>query len=161
MNQGYGVLGFVVIVILYATIGLLAAAGTISVARKILAPKAEQIFYGMFLIMIAGFYLAFAAYFDATGAWPLETGAVAVFVVLGLVGARLPFVLILGYFLHGVWDLAHELQAHGGPLLFDSGQLTPIPLAYGFFCVAFDFCMAVYFYTRRDEWITAWNSQSL
>jgi hypothetical protein len=44
-------------------IGLMAAAGAIFIARKILAPKAEQIFYAMFLIMIAAFYLAFAAYF--------------------------------------------------------------------------------------------------
>jgi len=59
MGQGYNMVGFVVIVILYAVIGLLAAAGGIFIARKILAPKAEQIFFAMFLIMIAAFYLAF------------------------------------------------------------------------------------------------------
>jgi hypothetical protein len=53
MDRGYRMLGFVVIVILYAVIGLMAAAGAIFIARKILAPKAEQIFYAMFLIMIA------------------------------------------------------------------------------------------------------------
>jgi hypothetical protein len=58
MGQGYSTLGFVVIVILYAVIGLMAAAGAIFFARKILAPKAEQIFYAIFLIMIASFYLA-------------------------------------------------------------------------------------------------------
>src|SRR6266481_8208319 len=58
MDQGYRMLGFVVIVILYAVIGLMAAAGAIFIARKVLAPKAEQIFYAMFLIMIAAFYLA-------------------------------------------------------------------------------------------------------
>jgi hypothetical protein len=31
----------------------------------------------------------------------------------------------------------------------EPGQLTPIPLAYGVFCAAFDFCMAAHFYTRR------------
>ena len=50
------VLGFVVIVILYAVIGLMAAAGNIFIVPKILAPKAEQIFYAAFLIMIAAFY---------------------------------------------------------------------------------------------------------
>jgi hypothetical protein len=59
MGQGYRTLGFVVII--YAVIGLLAATGAIFIARKILAPKTEQIFYAMFLIMIAAFYLAFAA----------------------------------------------------------------------------------------------------
>src|SRR6516165_12274597 len=105
-------LGFVVIVILYAVIGLMAAAGTIFIARKILAPKAEQIFYAMFLIMIAAFYLAFVAYFGVATAWRLETAAVAVFIAIGLLGARLPFALVVGYSLHGLWDLLHELQAH-------------------------------------------------
>jgi hypothetical protein len=42
MDQGYRILGFVVIVILYAVIGLMAAAGTIFIARKILAPKQSR-----------------------------------------------------------------------------------------------------------------------
>src|SRR4029453_798531 len=69
MNQGYSMIGFVVIVILYAVIGLLASRGTILTAQKVLAPRAEQIFYAVFLIMIAAFYLAFAAYFGATTPW--------------------------------------------------------------------------------------------
>jgi hypothetical protein len=56
MGHGYSMLGFVVIMILYAVIGLMAALGTISITRKLLAPKTEQIFYAMFLIMIAAFY---------------------------------------------------------------------------------------------------------
>jgi uncharacterized protein DUF6010 len=158
MDQGYRILGFVVIVILYAVIGLMAAAGTIFIARKILAPKAEQIFYAMFLIMIAGFYLAFAAYFGVTTAWRLETAVVLAFVALALPGARLPFFLIIGYSLHGLWDLLHELEAHGAYSAFQPGELTLIPLAYGVFCAAFDFCMAAYFYTRRAEWIAAWKA---
>src|ERR1700746_3661853 len=80
------VLGFVVIVILYAAVGLMAVAGAIFVARKILAPKAEQIFFAMFLIMIAAFYLAFAAYFGAATAWRMETAVVLGFVAIGLAG---------------------------------------------------------------------------
>ena len=145
MSHGYSMLGFVVIVILYAVIGLMAAAGTISIARKILAPKAEQIFYAIFLIMIAAFYLAFTTYFGVATAWRLETAAVVAFAVLGLLGARLPFALIFGYPLHGLWDLLHELQAHGVHFAFDPSQLTAIPLAYGVFCAVFDFCMGAYF----------------
>ena len=158
MEQGYTMLGFVVIVILYAVIGLMAAAGAILIARKMLPPRAEQIFYAMFLIMIAAFYLAFAAYFGAATAWRLETAVVVAFVAIGLLGARLPFALIVGYSLHGLWDLLHELQAHGAYSAFEPGQLTAIPLAYGIFCAAFDFCMAAYFYTRRAEWIAAWKA---
>src|SRR5499433_3735962 len=105
MRQGYSMLGFVVIVVLYAVIGLMAAAGVILIARKVLSPKAEQIFYAMFLSTIAAFYLAFAAYFGAATAWRLETAVVVAFAVLGLVGVRLPLALIIGYPLHGLWDV--------------------------------------------------------
>jgi hypothetical protein len=158
MDQGYTMLGLVVIVILYAVIGLMAAAGTILIARKMLPPKTEQIFYAMFLIMIAAFYLAFVAYFGMATAWRLETAVVVAFAAIGLLGVRLPLALIVGYSLHGLWDLLHELQAHGAFSAFEPGQLTSIPLAYGFFCAAFDFCMAAYFYARRAEWIAAWKA---
>jgi len=158
MGQGYSMVGFVIIVILYAVIGLMAAAGVIFITRKTLAPKAEQIFYAMFLIMIASFYLAFAAYFGVASSWRLETAVVVAFVAIGLLGARLPFLLIGGYSLHGLWDLMHELQAHGAYSAFEPGQLTAIPLAYGVFCIAFDFCMAAYSYARRAEWSAAWNA---
>lgn len=158
MGQGYSMLGFVVIVILYAVIGLMAAAGAISIAREILSPKAEQIFFGMFLIMVAAFYLAFTAYFGIATTWRLETAAVVAFAVFGLLGARLPAALMVGYSLHGLWDLLHELQAHGAYSAFQPGQLTAIPLAYGVFCLAFDFCIAAYFYTRRAQWTAAWKT---
>ena len=41
MGQGYSMLGFVVIVILYAVIGLMAA-GAILITRKILAPRQSR-----------------------------------------------------------------------------------------------------------------------
>ena len=88
----------------------------------------------------------------------LETAVVVAFVAIALPSASLPFVLMLGYSLHGLWDLLRELQANGVYSAFEPGQLTPIPLAYGVFCAAFDFCMAAYFYTRRAEWSAAWNT---
>jgi len=77
---------------------------------------------------------------------------------IGLLGVRLPFALIVGYPLHGLWDLLHELQAHGAYSAFEPGQLTAIPLAYGVFCAAFDFCIAAYFYARRADWSAAWKA---
>jgi hypothetical protein len=91
----------------------------------------------MLLIMIAAFYLAFAAYFGVASAWRPETAVVVAFVAIALPGASLPFALILGYSLHGLWDLLHELQAHGAYSAFEPGQLTPIPLAYGVFLCSF------------------------
>jgi hypothetical protein len=90
MGHASNVAGFIVVVILYAVIGGLAASGTIFLARRILTPKAEQIFYAMFLIMIAAFYLAFTAYFGVSAAWRLEAGVVAAYVVIGTLAVRLP-----------------------------------------------------------------------
>lgn len=158
MSQEYHMLGFVVIVILYIAIGVMAARGTIGIFRKVLTPKSEQIFYAMALILVAAIYLAFAAYFGAATAWRLETIVVLAFVAISLLGLRLPYALIVGYSLHGLWDLLHELQAHGAFSAFKPGKLTAIPLAYGVFCAAFDFYVAAYFYGRRVEWNAAWKA---
>ena len=76
-----------------------------------------------------------------------------------LFGARLPIALIVGYPLHGLWDLLHELLAQGAFSAFEPGRLTSIPLAYGVFCAVFDVWIAGYFYARRAEWSAAWTAQ--
>jgi len=146
-----------VIITLYASIGLLAAAGSIFISQKLFSTKGQQIFFALFFIAIAGFYLAFTAYFGDKEAWRLETGAVIVFAVFGIVGLRLPVALIIGYSLHGIWDLVHEIHAHGGVSLFGPHEMTELPLAYGAFCAAFDWCIATYIYVRRREWNAAWK----
>jgi len=143
-------IGLIVIVTLYISIGGMSAAGSVYIARSIFSAKAEQIFFGLFLIPIAGFYLAFMAYFGDQHAWQFEGVAVAVFSAFGLLGARFPVVLIAGYLLHGIWDGVHEFS-----LL--PRQTTAVPLASGFFCATYDFLMAAYFYTRRNEWLAAWK----
>src|SRR5215208_3736391 len=136
-----------VIIVLYICVGILAAAGSIFISQKLFLAKAEQIFFALFLVAIAAFYLAFTAYFQDQGAWRLETEAVIVFGVFGILGVRFPAVLIIGYFLHGIWDVFHEVHASGGVSLFGAHELTELPLAYGAFCAAFDWCVAGYFYT--------------
>jgi len=160
MGEASSLIGFIVIVTLYIVIGLMSSAGSIFISQRMLKPKAEQIFYGIFLIPIAGSYLAFIAYFGIETAWPLESAAVLASVAMGLLGIRIPFAIIVGYPLHGLWDILHELHAHGGFSVFEPGQATMIPLAYGFFCLSYDFCMAAYFYTRRRDWRAAWESKA-
>jgi Family of unknown function (DUF6010) len=155
MDETYGVIGFGVIVVFYAAVGLLAATGAVSITQKVFGPRAEQVFYGLFLAMIAAFYLAFVVYFGNAAAWRAETVAVVLFALIGLFGVRLPIAVAVGYPLHGFWDLLHELQAQGYSL-FGPGQLTAIPLAYGVFCAAFDIYVAGYAYARRAEWSAAW-----
>jgi hypothetical protein len=146
-----------VIIVLYVCVGILAAAGSIFISQKLFSAKAEQIFFALFLVAIAAFYLAFTAYFRDQGAWRLETGAVIVFALFGIFGLRLPVVLIIGYCLHGIWDVVHEVHAYCGVSSFGTHELTELPLAYGAFCAAYDWCVVGYFYTRRREWNAAWK----
>src|SRR5439155_33044 len=71
-----------VIIVLYVCVGILAAAGSIFIAQQLFSAKAEQIFFALFLVAIAAFYLAFTAYFGDQRAWRLETVAVIVFLTL-------------------------------------------------------------------------------
>jgi hypothetical protein len=155
MDPQYSLIGFGVIVVLYAVVGLLAAAGTLFIVRQNLGARAEQVFFGTFLVLIAAFYLAFVAYFEDPAAWRAETAAVVVFTLIGAFGVRLPVALVVGYPLHVLWDLVHEVQALGLSV-FEPGQLTATPLAYGVFCAIFDVVIAAYAYQRRAEWETAW-----
>jgi hypothetical protein len=148
-------MAFVIIISLYATIGLLAAAGSVYLSQKIIPARFEPVFFGLFLIPIAAFYLAFTAYFGAQAAWSLEASALAAFALLGLIGTRVPAVLIAGYALHGAWDLLHEIHAHARIDLFGGRPSTQIPLAYGAFCATYDWCMASYFYARGHSWSKA------
>ena len=145
-----------VIIILYVAIGLMSAAGSVFISKKLFSAKVEQTFFALFLIVIAGFYLAFTGYFGDEEAWRLEIGGVIAFTVLGLLGVRVPVALIIGYVLHGFWDLLHEVYAHGGGDLFSGQRATELPLGYAAFCATYDWCMAVYFYTRRGQWSAAW-----
>ncbi len=160
MEPTSSAIGLIVIVALYISIGAMSAAGSVYLSKSIFSAKVEQIFFGLFLIPIAGFYLAFTAHFGDKDAWQLEAMAVAVFAVFGLVGVRVPFALIVGYLLHGLWDAVHEFNAHAGGSLLGPRQTTSVPLAYGFFCATYDFLMATYFYTRRNHWRAAWSAKA-
>ena len=160
MEPASSAIGFIVIVALYITIGAMSAAGSVYISKSIFSAKGEQIFFGLFLIPIAGFYLAFTAYFGDKDAWQLEATAVAVFAGFGLVGVRVPFALIVGYLLHGLWDGVHEFNAHAECSLLGPRQTTSVPLAYGFFCASYDVLMAAYFYARRSDWQAAWSAGS-
>ena len=137
---------------LYLVIGVLAAIGSVTISRSRFSPRMEQIFYALLLVPIAAMYLAFVSYFGDHAALRSEAWAVAVFVMLGLLGLRFPALLVLGYALHGGWDLAHEIWVHLGAGAGGARPLTAIPLAYGVFCAAYDWCMAGYFFTRRAAW---------
>jgi hypothetical protein len=146
-------MALVVIFILYATIGVLAAVGSISITKRF-EPRVEQATYGLALVPVAAVYLAFLRQLGPAASWRAEFLPVVGFVALGLAGTRLAPLLMLGYLGHGAWDLIHEAFMLQGSL----GRLTPIPVAYGVFCAVFDWVMVGYFWTRRKVWLAARQS---
>jgi hypothetical protein len=140
------------ILIWYLVLGALAAIGSVAISRSRLSPRGEPKLFALLLIPIAAIYLAFLAYFGEYSTLRSEGYAVAVFAVLGLMGLRFPALVILGYALHGGWDLVHEITVHLGAGGGGARPLTDIPLAYGVFCAVFDWWMAAYFYTRLGAW---------
>src|ERR1700751_3852168 len=149
-----------VIIALYVGIGILAAAGSIFISQKLFSARGEQIFFALFFIAIAGFYLAFTAYFENQEAWRLEIGAVVVFTIFGILGLRFPVALIIGYSLHGIWDVVHEIHAFAGVSPFGTKRMTELPLAYGVLGAVLDWGVAVYICARRRDWNGAWNAGS-
>jgi len=120
-------IGGLAIALLYVVIGLLGAIGSILVFRRIFQGRWEQIFWTSFLVVIAAFYLSFAAYFGAsTHAWRTEVSGVAVFLVFAVGGLFLRSAIAVGYVMHGIWDLSHCLSGSSLAGL----SITDIPLGY-------------------------------
>jgi hypothetical protein len=136
------------IMTLYVGVGVLAAIGTVTIGRSRFSSRVQQGFISLLLVPVALMYLVFVSYFHAPSALRPEGYAVLGFVTLGILGVRFPVFLILGYALHGAWDLAHEVAVHTSASVGATGSLTAIPLAYGAFCAAYDWCIAGYFSLR-------------
>lgn len=141
--------GGLVVIVLYAVIGLLSAIGSIFIFRRIFHGRWEQIFWTSFLVVIAAFYLSFAAYFGASShAWRVEVVGVAVFLAFAVGGLFSRPAIAAGYVLHGLWDLSHSLSGTSLAGL----SLTGIPLGYGAFCATYDFTVAGYLLKSDTVW---------
>ena len=142
-------IGGLILAMLYAVIGLLGAIGSILVFRRIFQGRWEQIFWACFLVVIAAFYLSFAAYFGASPhAWQSELVGVAVFLVCAVAGLFSRSAIAVGYVMHGLWDLSHCLSGSSLAGL----SMTDIPLGYGIFCSTFDFVVAGYLMISDNAW---------
>ena len=141
--------GGLVVALLYAVVGVLGAIGSILVFRQIFQGRWEQIFWASFLVVIAAFYLSFAAYFGAsTHAWRTEMVGVAIFLVFAAGGLFARSAIALGYVMHGLWDLSHCLS--GSSLA--GVAITETPLGYGIFCSTYDFVIACYLVISDTAW---------
>src|SRR5262249_43471566 len=107
------------------------------------------IFWASFLVMIAAFYLSFAAYFEASShAWQTELVGVVVFLVCAVCGLFVRPVIAVGYVLHGLWDLSHSLSGSS----FAGLAIPDIPFGYGIFCSTYDFVIAAYLLISDTAW---------
>ena len=149
-GSGSQLVGGLVVALLYMTIGFLAATGSIVIVRRMFRGRWEQVFWAAFLVVIAAFYLSFAAYFAASAhAWQTELIGVGVFLVCAVVvGLFFRPAIAAGYVIHGLWDLSHSLS---GPSLAGV-PLTDIPLGYGLFCLTYDFVVAGYLMKSDSPW---------
>ena len=142
-------IGGLIVAMLYAVVGLLAAVGSILVFRRIFQGRWEQIFWACFLVVIAAFYLSFAAYFGASAhAWQTEVIGVAVFLICAVGRLFSRSALAVGYVVHGAWDLSHCLSGSSLAGL----SITDIPLGYGIFCSTYDFVVAGYLMIGDTAW---------
>jgi hypothetical protein len=142
-------IGGIVVALLYVVIGLLSAIGSILIVRRIFRGRWEQIFWTSFLVVIAAFYLSFAAYFGAsTHAWQTEVVGVAVFLFFAVGGLFSRPAIAAGYVMHGLWDLSHCLSGSS----FAGLSITEIPLGYGIFCLTYDFAVACYLMISDTAW---------
>lgn len=141
--------GGLVVAVLYAVIGFLGAIGSILIFRRMFVGRWEQLFWAAFLVMIAAFYLSFAAYFTAsTHAWQTESVGVAIFFLCALVGLFFRPAIAIGYGIHGLWDLSHSLSGSS----LGGMPITEIPLGYGVFCSTYDFVVALYLMRSNSAW---------
>ena len=143
-------IGGLVVALLYVVIGLLGAIGSILIFRQIFKGRWEQIFWTSFLVVIAAFYLSFAAYFEgSTHAWQTEVVGVAVFLVCAVGGLfSRPDYRGLVMSCMGSGISSHCLSGSSLAGL----SITEIPLGYGIFCATYDFMVACYLMISDTAW---------
>ena len=142
-------IGGLIIALLYGVVGFLGAIGSILIFRRMFTGRWEQIFWASFLVVIAGFYLSFAAYFQTSiDAWHTELAGVTFFLICAVAGLYSRPILATGYVLHGLWDLVHGLAGTS----LGSQSLTQIPLGYDIFCGTYDVTVACYLMMSDTAW---------
>ncbi|RZO86224.1 MAG: hypothetical protein EVA65_04650 [Oceanococcus sp.] len=150
--SGGQIAGGVMMIVLFLSVGVAAAGAFAFVARHVFLGRYERMFWSALLVVIAAFYLGFAAWYQADAvAWRTELAAITVFAFVAVIGASSAPVLALGYLFHGVWDIAHSLYG----VIILGFPASEIPLGYGMFCLGFDVATAAYLFWWPKDWNTA------
>jgi uncharacterized protein DUF6010 len=111
--------------------------GAITIFIHLLLSKQQGLeFSSMLLVLIGSIYYGFALLSHNRNAAIVEITVASAFVTMGILGLWVsPWVLIIGLFLHGIWDIAHHNK---------SSNLVEIPKWYIPFCATYDWIIAIY-----------------
>jgi hypothetical protein len=111
--------------------------GIITIALHMLLTKSKGLQLTSFLmILIASVYYGFALLSKNKTAILTEIIVASIFVMMGIFGLWIsPWIIIIGLFLHGFWDIAHHNSSIG---------LVEIPKWYIPFCATYDWTIAIY-----------------
>jgi len=102
----------------------------------------ERVFYPVVLVVVAAYYLLFAAIGGSPAAWPGELAGAAVFIVLAVLGYRVSlWIAAAGLVGHGLFDLVHPL------IINDPG----VPKWWPAFCFSADIPLGAYLAWRLSR----------
>lgn len=111
----------------------MALAFVVSVAAAVIGFDKDRVFYPTVLIVIASYYVLFAAMGATSTALLSEVPAAVLFMGLAVFGfKRSPWLLVLGLAAHGVFDRVHPA------LVTNPG----VPVWWPDFCLAYDLIAA-------------------
>ncbi len=122
----------------YGLVGLILAGLTVAA----LYPLPDDLAFGILAVLlgaITGIYVGVALTVADRNLILVETMMAALFLLLAVAGWKVsPLLLALGYFFHGLWDLAHH------PRYIRS----PGPAWYQPACLAYDWAVALFIIVR-------------
>ncbi len=107
---------------------------------SILKQLDKMVMYGLILSGIGFLYVGFV--WTDIGALIVNAIQAMLFIFLAYFGIKKSvYILVLGYFLHGCWDLAYDLFAEPGL----------IPPNYDLFCSTLDFIVGAYILVFKNQ----------
>jgi hypothetical protein len=110
-------------------------AGLVAIMASLIGFDKDRAFYPVLLIVIASYYMLFAAISNSVPALIAESILMAAFAAIAIVGFyRSPWFIVVGLAAHGAYDLAHP------QVMKNSG----VPSWWPGFCLGFDLAAAIY-----------------
>jgi hypothetical protein len=110
-------------------------AAIVTVMARLVGFEKDRAFYPVVLIVIASYYILFAAMSASVPALIAESIFMAAFAAIAIVGFhRSPWLVVVGLVVHGAYDVAHPL------VIKNPG----VPFWWPGFCLSYDLATATY-----------------